>query len=819
MKKIMALLLVTAMLLPAVSITVGAAEATTEIANFDIDSLGLENGADIMGASILDSNNKPTGRFLYNGSDRFLVVSRNNNENVGLTVSEENGFGNQMAKISFGGDVYYQTIFKMLANDVNANRNNDAAITARTYDIAYSFDIKMVDGINIRVSAKGLPSDATSVKYVTAEGKEAYRTDYLSSTIFAIANGTGTSLKTYSYTKDSDSSPADSTYSNKFTRGEIVNFKVIVDYDNGTFDLYVNNHLISPDNGLAGTKYLSDFSLQIEHKSAFGAVETFVDNLSYRILSDNDLNQVYLSDNIENGTLTLKETFTEVGKPVTFTAIPDAGYKLSSITLDGKTIEGLSFTGKGGTYTIESLPCGGELKAVFEEKRKTAFVAELDADNLEVASGDTVVEKSTANKAISLNESATFVSMKTTGNAIITADGEDDLAFKIYAEVGTASTGQINILRNDLNVNRTDKQKELRTNDIAVTFRVKLMNGAAMSLYAKGLPSTATISKNASNYWMQDAESKFIESKLLSVGRVGKTGTVYSYTKNSTENPAKTSVEPLTFREEYVSYKLLFDYDEGTCDIYMNDKLVGENLGLAGVQYLSDFRIYISHQNGYGDDENVEAYVDDVCVYSLAEEDTNIQTSVEKSGKGTVACDKVFIAEGETANYTITPDEGYFVRNVSFNGKAVPAFSSSGTSWKFEDVSSANTLNVEFGKYEEGIPAVMISPLAVRENNTTYLFCKLLSNGAEVESYGILISRTTEIPVITDEETVKLPFFGEMNANGGTKDAKGYFGFALTDSTKGENPDFYARPYAVVNGKYVYGSVSFIEPASLTAIE
>ena len=113
----------------------------------------------------------------------------------------------------------------------------------------------------------------------------------------------------------------------------------------------------------------------------------------------------------------------------------------------------------------------------------------------------------------------------------------------------------------------------------------------------------------------------------------------------------------------------------------------------------------------------------------------------------------------------------------------------------------------------------MISPLAVREDNTTYLFCKLLSNGAEVESYGIMISRTTEIPEITDEATVKLPFFGEENENGGTKDVKGYFGFALTDSTNGENPDFYARPYAVVNGEYVYGQVSFVEPATLTTVK
>jgi len=813
MKRIMALLLATAMLLAMVTVTAGASEATTEIANFDIDTLGLENGGDIIEASIYDSAKEAyTGRFKYNGTGYFLYVDRSSDSNVGITAYGEKDVENQTAKISFAEDAYYWASFRMLKNSVNGNRDNDAAITARTSDVAYTFDLKMVEGINFRVSAKGLPSTATSVK--GDDGK--YITEgYLTSTLFEIANGTGTTLKTNSYTKDTTDSPVAATYTDKFARGENVNFKVIVDYDEGTFDLYVNNHLVAADNGLAGTKFLSDFFMQIEHKDDYGAVETFIDNLSYRILSDNDLKQVYLSDDIENGTLTLNETFTEIGKSITFTAIPDEGYKLSSLTLDGKEIEGLSFTGKGGTYTIESLPYGGELKAVFEEKRTTALVAEFDADNYDVASGEIFVDKGTTRKAFSLNECSNFMTVTTQGNALITADGAENKEFKIYGDKGKYSSATIYALRNDVNTTRTDKQKEIRTNDIAMTFRVKLNVGTAMTVSAMGVPSTATLSKNASGYWISD--SSFVASNILSCGRSGAGGYTYSYTDAGEET--KTNYDGIVSHSDYKTYKIIFDYDAGTYDLYVDDYLISADNNLNGMKYLSDFKVSVHHQSGYSGSYDLDAYLDDFCIYTLAEEDTKIQTSVVKSGNGTVACDKFLIAEGDTVNYTITPAEGSYVRNVSVNGEAAPAFSANGTAWKIENVTSANTLQVEFGEYGEGLPAVMISPLAAREDNTTYLFCKLLSNGAEVEGYGILLSRTNELPAMGDEATIKLPFFGEAEENGEPKDVNGYFGFALNDTSMGENPDFYARPYAVVNGEYVYGSVRFIEPELLTVIE
>ncbi len=811
-KKITALLVLTAILLSTAVFNVTAATATetAQIANFDIDSLELENGGDIFDkADITSSNNKVY--FKYNANSYFLQLYRSSYTNVSFNAYEEENFCGQSAKISFNQSAAVKSAqLRFLYYDVK-HASNDDSIVARTSNVAYSFDLKIPSGLSLKVSSQGLPSTSTTV----SEGS------YLTSTLFEVSS-TGTTLKTYNYTKDTTTSTSTSHTNTPFKRNEYINFKIIFDYDKGTFDLYVNNSLLSAGNTLAGTKFLSDFLIYIGHPENNGEVDAFIDNLSYRVLAANDLKQVYVSNAVENGTLTLNETFTEVGKPITFTATPDAGYKLTSVTLDGKAIDGLTFDRAGGTYTIDSLPYGGELKAIFEEKRTSALVAEFDADDYATESGEIIVDKGKSKIPFKLNNCANFMTVTTANNAIITAEGTDDKVFKIYAESGGAnmSRAEIYALRNDMNSTRTTQQKEIRTNDLAFTFKVKLTDGATMDISVMGVSSDAVLSKNASGYWI--AGSDFITSEIFSVGRVGKAGSIYSYAKdNETGEITKISkyTEPLTYRNEYITYKVIFDYDEGSFDVYMNDELVGENNKLAAPQYLSDIKINIHHQSGYSKTDTLEAYLDDICIYTLAEEDTNIQPSVVKSGSGTVTADKFLVKEGEDVVYTITPDEGKYIRNIYFDCKAVPAFNSEGTTYTIPNITSRRTLKVDFGSYEEGKPAIMISPLAAKEGNKSYIFCKLLPNSAEVSSYGILLSRTNELPEIDDEETRKMPFLGKTDSYGYPFDANGYFGYALINNSEEENTSFYVRPYAVVNGEYVFGAVSNINTAELEELE
>lgn len=801
MKRIMALLLVTSMLLSAVTVTVGASEATTEIANFDIDSLELENGGDIIGASMV-VNSKPSGYFSYNESAYFLYVRRNSASNVGITAYGEKGIDNQSAKISFSADAYYWTNFNMLKNDLTANRGNDAAITARTSDVAYSFDIKMNEGINLKMTAKGLPSTATSVKGDDGE----YITTYLTSTLFEIANGTGTTLKTNSYTKDTTDSPVAATYTDKFARGENVNFKVIVDYDEGTFDLYVNNHLVAADNGLAGTKFLSDFALQIEHNKAFGAAETYVDNLSYRILSDNDLKQVYLSNDIENGTLILNETFTEVGKPITFTATPDEGCKLTSLTLDGKEIAGLSFTGNGGTYTIESLPHGGELKAVFEEKRITTKVADFDVDSLEADVGtnlntlNTGATNSDTNYSFNYNDNNYFMNV-TASNASATVaqdTGNDVVEVK---KVDTTSQGVITFtfLKTGLSANVDEQQVLCRESDVAFSFKLKLPEQCKMEIYTGGQLSTdETASTKVAG------TSKIIHLNNWTLPAL----TVYDYTKDTTTNTYATYGNCFV-RDEWAEFKILYDYSEGTYDLYVNNKLIAEDQGLAYPKFLLNFffKIYLRTGASY----NPTVSIDDVQFYTVADADNKVQPNVSKTGNGTVTVAKAdtVAKAGEVITYTITPDTGSYIKDVTYDEKPIPAFDASTTKTlniTAETAEKSKNLDVIFADYEESAPVLMVSPFKFKEGDSTYLFMKLLSNNVSVSEYGIVMSTTAEEP--TAENAEVLPFRSTLQQYG-------YYGFKLINKTGVPDQTFYVRPYAKVGNDYVYGNILLVEPANI----
>ena len=138
-------------------------------------------------------------------------------------------------------------------------------------------------------------------------------------------------------------------------------------------------------------------------------------------------------------------------------------------------------------------------------------------------------------------------------------------------------------------------------------------------------------------------------------------------------------------------------------------------------------------------------------------------------------------------------------------GNPIGAFSSSKVVYSIMNDTSKK-LEVIFKKYTPSSPALIVSPFKFKAEDSTYLFLKLLANGTEVSEYGMVMSVKEKTPDVNNG--IKVPFDKKANENG-------YYGYQVINETGVYNQPFYIRPYAIVNGEYIYGDVSYIEPSSI----
>jgi len=338
-----------------------------------------------------------------------------------------------------------------------------------------------------------------------------------------------------------------------------------------------------------------------------------------------------------------------------------------------------------------------------------------------------------------------------------------------------------------------EEQLICRTSDAAFSFRVKLPTNSSLEMYTGGQLSTDEEPQHK-----QDGTKLIVKSYAVENGLE-----IYSYTKD-TDTKDTNVINDSFSRDEWTEFKIIYDYDNGTYDVYVNNKLIAENQGLKFTKYLLGFevRIYLAK----GEDYNPVAYIDDIKFYTVADADTKVQPNVSKSGNGTVevtAPDTV-VKVNDNVTYTVTPDDnGSYIEEVTKNGASISTFDEDGYTYT-EQAAAGNKLEVKFADYVEEKPSIAVSPFKFTTSEASYVFFRMFYNNTTPDEFGILLS-TDEEPALDDA----VAFDATKTTNSKGVNTYGYFGYEIineTDATK-----CYVQPYAKIGEEYTYGNIEAID--------
>ena len=182
--------------------------------------------------------------------------------------------------------------------------------------------------------------------------------------------------------------------------------------------------------------------------------------------------------------------------------------------------------------------------------------------------------------------------------------------------------------------------------------------------------------------------------------------------------------------------------------------------------------------------------------------------TVQITGNGTVTPNEggsALVNDGETATFTCTPAEDYYVSAISFNGNSVIVNQSG--QYTTEPVTADGTLSVTFSEKvaERSVSTfsnVFYSGLAQSITFGTVAQAK----GYDVLEYGILCSASDSNPTLDTPDVIKCPAKTPFNA-------KGQYGIELKNLLQTLPSSYYTRAYAIYgqNGEAaepVYGSLS-----------
>ncbi len=353
------------------------------------------------------------------------------------------------------------------------------------------------------------------------------------------------------------------------------------------------------------------------------------------------------------------------------------------------------------------------------------------------------------------------------------------------------------------NTSNTTGQETVRSSDVAFSFKVKLPDNATAFIYTGGQNSsdTAATAKQDGMTLLAYTKNQVNTNVRVLDNCVGST---------STSSYDDVTEDVNTFlRNEWTEFKVIYNYESGnsTFDFYVNDRLLAEDYKLYYPNFLLNFCVRIYLNSG----SRPKAYIDDIQLYSVADNDTKVQPNAAKSGNGTVTVAKAdtVATKDEEITYTITPDSGSYISSVTYGGTAIPAFDASGVTYK--ENADGKKLSVIFRDYEESAPVLMVSPFKFKATNyegeeLTYLFMKLLKNGLDVPEYGMVMSTTVEEP--TAENARVVPFTNTLHQYG-------YYGYEVVNNSDVQDQSFYVRPYAKVGNEYIYGNVQLVEPANI----
>ncbi|MBE7029679.1 MAG: DNRLRE domain-containing protein, partial [Ruminococcaceae bacterium] len=145
----------------------------------------------------------------------------------------------------------------------------------------------------------------------------------------------------------------------------------------------------------------------------------------------------------------------------------------------------------------------------------------------------------------------------------------------------------------------------------------------------------------------------------------------------------------------------------------------------------------------------------------------------------------------------ITPDDGYYVDEVLFNGTPYGVYSQLGVvTLRTPEITENSTLEVKFEKKEEALaPDIETVPYMAKYvdedgSNATFLMGRINTLDFDVTEYGVLYSTLNPYPTYNGFNVKKAP------SKYPCSDA-GYYGFTFKNPNNREN--IYVRAYAVYN--------------------
>lgn len=434
----------------------------------------------------------------------------------------------------------------------------------------------------------------------------------------------------------------------------------------------------------------------------------------------------------------------------------------------------------------------------------TAKIADF-SENIENVADETSFsgfdnDKSTSNLYYTYADSVNFLKINadnTYRSAKVTTVDNQKVGAVTFSPSTSDTTFAVEFLVLDSAYNRKDDALSLRQSNSVFTFRVKMPEeNIRLDISTKGQVSNATTVSSAS--------SDFYETRILRA--YGDRADYYVYTETKDEKPtnAYDTVKNGYEMNEWMDFKIIYNYQNGTYDVYVNNKLIAENKELAGSRFLSNFKFALVQPKAVKTTNTV--YIDDIKFYTIADADIEVQPNVSKTGNGTVevtAPDTV-VKVDDNVTYTVTPDNGSYIENATYGGEPIPAFDAAGVTLS-DKTADGKKLEVTFKDYVAESPALMVSPFKFKNGTSTYLFMKLLANSLEISEYGMVMSATEEVPTAENAEVVTFDKTAYL----------GYYGYEVVNQTDVENQSFYVRPYAKVGDNYIYGAVSFIEPANI----
>lgn len=646
-----------------------------------------------------------------------------------------------------GKSLYYNVL---PYNNTQEATYGEAGLKIRSGNLAFSFKAAMSNHVKLKIIIRGLPDNVDLSEGVPAS-------PYLSTNLLQINETTNFAIS-YDAVRNKASFPSITRYENVIERDKLHQYTVIYNYAKGTYNLYIDNHLLMEDRIFAGPLYPASFQVMAHLDGKYAAEEgevasIYLDDLDLYTLSDEDLDAQYNILKSEGGRMYIEPSVLKQGEKAYLKAFPDNGYELKSITVAGK-----KYPGPAGNESFELPPVpykhaeiSGEFVSVKTLKKNFWVDFKEFEDNADFHKGNKLEKDLLKHE----EENLALAGIVTYGEAYTKTEHG-----KLKLCIPGGSSAKLRLLGET-----GEFTKDFTSAPYAITFTSEIPQGVKLKLSAQN-ESGRNI--NICEYIFSDAD------------------------KNITDGVRK--------------YKFIINPEEDG-SLYSDGCILSNNIALNSGINTKNFLLSFE-ANDYS-----EISIEDIGFYSLSNGNLKSQPETLQIGKGRILFDKEIYSPGDKAEISVIPPDNGYIKNVYINGMPIPAFGNEEISFAVEEMSYNTGIEVEFEDISPE-PILEVSPLTLRDSTGTYVFLKIVSGKENIVNVGMQVSPETSD---FSGEKVKTVLFDEsLTSNGKGISAKGYYGYRIIRADK--TAPFYIRPYATVGDIIYTGATVYVEPENIPVL-